>query len=452
MRFMPLYACIMMLAFSHSAQAQEPANHEPSLPPTLDEQFIALAEQVPGFGGLYNDPETGRVVVHLTDLAQAATARDVVSAFLMGVSPVPLAGTSFAPPAVLTARTRKPEITFVKGEYDFRDLMTWRRQIEGAFEDLMTRSDVDEVKNRVALGVFDEAARSTVAGGLQSLGIPPEAILLEVVPPAIDDSLQGYARPVRGGLQVKALPWAPGSGECSLGYVALREYPGQVYDFSGPRYVITAAHCTSAFGVNNGDVIGQPTQADRIGVEYSDPPLTSNSTDSACPSSANECRRSDAALFLLDDNSSSTSTFNGVATASGLTLTGTAYYAGKQQGFAANQRVAKIGRTTGQTSGQITSTCSNIWFSSPYNRWMVCQMEATYSSQGGDSGAPVWYTDLSGNRWITGIHVGRTGGTNRAIFSMWMDAYSEIANDVLARTGVQWMPALTTGPANFSTQ
>jgi hypothetical protein len=89
------------------------------------------------------------------------------------------------------------------------------------------------------------------------------------------------------------------------------------------------------------------TQADRIGVELSDPPLVSNATDPACPAASNMCRRADAALFELDDNSSSTSTFNGVATASGLTLTGTAFYAGKQQGFGANQRVAKIGRTTG---------------------------------------------------------------------------------------------------------
>jgi hypothetical protein len=154
-------------------------------------------------------------------------------------------------------------------------------------------------------------------------------------------------------------------------------------------------------------------------------------------------RRSDAALFLLDDNSSSTSTFNGVATASGLTLTGTTFYAGRQQSFWGNQPVTKIGRTTGQTSGVVTNSCANV---SLEGRTMVCQVYATYASDRGDSGAPVWHTDNLGNRWVIGIHWGRDNFQNRAIFSFWLEAYVEVANDVLARTGVLWGPAITTGP------
>jgi hypothetical protein len=443
MKLVCRFACATLLLMPSTALAQPDASEFPVLPPTLDEEYAALAEQVPGFGGLFHDPETGRVIVRLKDLGRAQEARKTVGDFLAGADR-PRPG---VPSIALLGEV--PELAFIKGEYDFRDLARWRRQIEEAALDVLTMSDIDEVSNRVLIGVTDEAARAWLARDLKDLGIPPAAVNLRVIPPVVEENLQGFARPVRGGLQVKAVPNPPGIGECTLGFVALREFPGPVYDFVGPRFVITASHCTTAFGSDFDDVIGQPTQAQRIGVEYSDPPLRSNASDSACPSSSNICRRSDAALFLLDDNSDATSTFNGVATASGLTLTGTTFYAGKQQGFGPNQRVAKIGRTTGQTSGAITNTCVNVPIS---GRVMVCQMYATYASQGGDSGSPVWYTDLQGNRWIVGIHWGRDNLQNRAIFSTWLDAWAEIGNDVLARTGVQWTPALTTGPANFGTQ
>jgi hypothetical protein len=427
-------ACTILMTLPTIALAQP----EPALTPTLDEQYIALAEQTPGFGGLYLDPETGRTVVRLKDLGKAPEARKAVQAFLngRGITPLLLPGT---PRAGGTLQ----DLTFVKGDYDFRELAQWRRQIEETALEVITMSDVDEVKNRVFIGVLDEAAREQVAGSLEGLGIPAKAVVLKVIPPVEVDNLQGFARPVRGGLQVEA------PGVCTLGFVALREYPGQIYDFGGPRYVITNSHCTSAFAVDSNDVIGQPNLANPIGTEFSDPPFRNNSSDPLCPTSSFICRRSDAAMFELYDNSSATSTFNGVATASGLTLTGTTFYAGKQQGYATNQRVAKIGRTTGQTSGTITNTCVNVPIA---GRIMVCQMYATYSVAGGDSGSPVWYTDLSGNRWILGIHWGRDNLQNRSIFSVWTSVYEEIANDVLARTGSQWMPALTTGPANFGTQ
>jgi hypothetical protein len=420
-----------LLGFAQGAGAQQRA-----LPLTLDEEYAALAAQVPGFGGMFEDPATGHLVVYLQDPGKSEIARLAVRDFLARVDP--------ARTAIFPRTDGRPrQVTFRKGDYDFRDLARWRRLVDEQEGDVLTMSDIDEARNRVLVGVIDEKAGERIGGRLKDLGVPAAAVTVRVIPPVVTENLQGFARPVRGGLQIES-----GGGICSLGFVALREYPSQIYDFNGSRYVMTNSHCTSSFGVVLGDSIGQPTLANPIGVEISDPPFNNNASDSACPSASNICRRSDAALFVLDDNSSATSTFNGVATASGLTLTGTTFYAGKQQGFAPNQRVAKIGRTTGQTSGTVTNTCVNVSIS---GRVMVCQMYATYASSGGDSGSPVWYTDLNGNRWIMGIHWGRDNLQDRAIFSLWLDAYSEIANDVLARTGQQWMPALTTGPANFTT-
>lgn len=443
MRLVLRLICATPLILPCMALAQGSAGSELALPPTLDEQLVELAERVPGFGGVYHDYATGRVIVHLKDLSQASAARKAVGAFLTRRPLLPGVGEPKAD--VPRASRRRPTMAFAKAEHDFRDLARWRRQLEEAGRDLWTMSDIDDIANRVLIGVIDEAARVELSDALEGLGIPRGAVTIRVIPPVVEENLQGFVRPVRGGIQVKAVPSPPGIGECTLGYVAIREFPGPVYDFAGPRFVFTASHCTTAFGQDWDDVIGQPTQAQRIGVEFSDPPLRSSASDPACPSSDNVCRRSDAALFQLDDNSSSTSTFNGVATASGLTLTGTTFYAGRQQSFWSNQPVAKIGRSTGQTSGVVTNSCTNVSIS---GRTMVCQVYATYASATGDSGAPVWHTDNLGNRWVIGIHWGRDNFQNRAIFSFWLDAYVEVANDVLARTGVQWGPAITTGPVH----
>ncbi|MGH7428090.1 MAG: hypothetical protein ACREJ4_07000 [Candidatus Methylomirabilaceae bacterium] len=50
---------------------------------TLDDKFVEIAQQVPGFGGLAFD-DAGNVQVYLTDLAKTAVARLVIAAFMLG--------------------------------------------------------------------------------------------------------------------------------------------------------------------------------------------------------------------------------------------------------------------------------------------------------------------------------------------------------------------------------
>lgn len=401
-----------------------------SMSATLDDDFVGLAEQVSGFGGLFLHPQTGAVIVYLQDLGRIPEARLAITRYL---------GQNGA---------RNVELFFKQADFDFGALATWRRRIDAAELPFLTMSDVDEAQNRILVGVNHPAAVTLLTEMLDAWGIPPAALVIRVLQPVSLD-LQAMRRPMVGGVQVKALPRPPGEGECTLGFVAVREYPGGYYDFGGPRYIMTNSHCTTTFGTDNNDIIGQPDLNQAVGVEYSDPPLVSNAQDPACPSSFNVCRRSDAALFELIDNSNSFSTFEGVATATGLTYTGRVLYDGKQQGFAANLPVRKIGRSSGETSGHITNTCVTVPIQ---GRQMVCQMYATYWSRPGDSGSPVWFRDVNGKRWIVGIHWGRNRDLNVAVFSMWMDAVSEIGNDILAQSGQQWWPALTIGPANFSLQ
>lgn len=103
--------------------------------------------------------------------------------------------------------------------------------------------------------------------------------------------------------------------------------------------------------------------------------------------------------------------------------------------------VQKTGRTTGITSGTITGVCvrarqySN---NNPTDRVMLCQAQATYSSGGGDSGAPVYMLKtgtadievLIGLHWGTAFVWPNSSGVLRATFSDWYWVTSELANAV----------------------
>lgn len=410
------------------------------LPPTYDEELSGLAEQVPGFGGLARDTLSRRVSVFLTDLASQERARLVLGEYF--------------------SRSDEPvELTFAQGQYDFRELARWRRLIDQARLRYVTMTDIDETKNRIMVGVSDVPAQSQFLNALDSLKVPRSAASTVVMLAARLTNLQAYHRPLVGGIQVKALPYpSPGYSGCSLGFVAIRKYPNGSINFYTPRYITTASHCTNVQYETNGDVIGQPEQSlTSVGIEYSDPPLVGSATDPACSQVNLVCRRSDAALFLLNTPSGFDNEFGGVATASGTTYTGLTYYSGKQQMWAVGMAVAKVGRTTGVTAGVITQSCVTVplapsagW---PNGREMVCQFFGSYAIGEGDSGGPVWHTSSNGQRWLTGLNWGRIqfGGTEvyNAIFSSWIDASTEMANDILARTGAQWMPIFTTGPAHY---
>jgi hypothetical protein len=86
------------------------------------------------------------------------------------------------------------------------------------------------------------------------------------------------------------------------------------------------------------------------------------------------------------------------------------------------QIVHKMGRNTGWTSGQVAVTCIDVvGFTKPF--WKLeCQMAATYYSDGGDSGAPVFSIVTTSQEhkpvFLYGIHFGRNiHGNDLAYFS-----------------------------------
>lgn len=98
--------------------------------------------------------------------------------------------------------------------------------------------------------------------------------------------------------------------------------------------------------------------------------------------------------------------------------------------------VAKVGRTSGWTTGQVTNTCYNTTvggFNHPdgaQNTYMVCQINTDVPAIGGDSGAPLFRTSSSGNNRFMGIQSFAPGANGPGGFSPWSAIKSDLGNDI----------------------
>lgn len=95
LRFWGCFVLVGALLSVPAAQAQD----EGTTPLTLDEEYARLAEEVPGFGGLYLDPE-GTTHVYLLDLSRAREVQDLGE-----------------------------RVEVHQGLYDFRDLFAWKEEV-----------------------------------------------------------------------------------------------------------------------------------------------------------------------------------------------------------------------------------------------------------------------------------------------------------------------------------
>ena len=132
---------------------------------SYDDLLVRVEERAPGFGGMFIGSD-GRLVVYLLDPSQLAAARSAIEA-VFGAQQVPAAG----------VRARQ-------GQYTVPQLKRWTEHANGMLEvSGVTMVDLDEAKNRVAIGLEDESARPRVEQALVSLGIPRAAVVIEVTGP-----------------------------------------------------------------------------------------------------------------------------------------------------------------------------------------------------------------------------------------------------------------------------
>ena len=146
-------------------------------PYTIDDRFAALARTVPGgFGGLWLE---GTVLhVNLVDLSKREQAQAAVKVELRG---------ELGPGAATGQRAGVDldRIVFHQARYDYVQLTGWYARLPSALGyEGVTSTDVDERRNRIRIGVRDDATVQRVRRRIIELGIPPEAVLVQSEAPA----------------------------------------------------------------------------------------------------------------------------------------------------------------------------------------------------------------------------------------------------------------------------
>ncbi len=271
-------------------------------------------------------------------------------------------------------------------------------------------ADHDEVQGKLVFGVENANAAQGVQRSLIGRGLSADEFSVKVVQPFVRlaDLQTTVIRPTQAGTQIHF-----GGYVCTLGF--------NVSHGAG-RSFITNSHCTDTQGGTEGTTYAQPSRtADPtvIATEAADPAYTSGG---GC-SKGKVCRFSDASRALYSGPVGSaqgviaktTGVNNGSLTTAGtFTITSQNNTSTSYSGT-----VNKVGRTTGWTSGSITSTCATINVSQSKIQ-LRCQTVVTNNAativSGGDSGSPVFQITGGDNVTLVGILWGGSG-TNTFVFS-----------------------------------
>lgn len=329
---------------------------------TSDDELARLArEQIPGFAGYYLRDD-GTPVLRLVDASQRAKAEawlaDGLARTRVGRNARPFRATAVLP-----------------ATYDFAQLRGWADALQPLLgRDDVYLIDVDEVENRVSLGVRDAAAIETVWREAARLGIPNAAVRATIQPRPEPRNPRLRQAVLAGGIQIQSAV-----GLCTYGFNATRVVNGQ------PIFV-TNSHCTPVYLGPDGGVVGQPSlaAADIIGNEVA---------DVAGP------RFADAAYI----------SWNGSRPRSqgGIVITNPIAFGGPGGGAQVGEYdivsrwagaivpgliLDKQGRTSYGTFGQVLASCVNI---GPF----ICQDVSDVWSEPGDSGSPmfVWVGGTNNN-------------------------------------------------------
>lgn len=155
-----LYAHFLSGKHAAARQSQNATKME-----THDDLLLRVERAAPGFGGMYVDKD-GRLALYLKDPAQLPAARAAIET-VFGPGSIPAAGAHA-----------------VAGQYTMSELAAWTRRA-GRLLSLpgVVFVDLDEARNRVAVGVEDDSRTPPVQKMLASLDIPRAAVVIETTDP-----------------------------------------------------------------------------------------------------------------------------------------------------------------------------------------------------------------------------------------------------------------------------
>ena len=386
---------------------------------TFDDEMVEMARSAPGFTGFYVD-ENGQLRARSTNRSNRSQIATQLHEFLRSTNQ----GENTARSALIAA------MLIEHADYDFVQLSTWYRELTPLFGSSgITVTDIDERRNRVVIGVRNATSIAAIRDKLRNFAVPAEAVLIEVRPLIEMESgaLQLKVRPVTAGTRVIT------SEGCTIGFPTYYQTPGvgdPYYLYDGLKYFVTAAHCTTVFGVLNYNRFGQPDQNNPVGTEIADPSLFTSAENTQCPAEY-PCRYSDAALVRLDGTidwrvgkiPAVASTEPPYYYTNYNTFYNTDGFVDSSFGDLYNGTgIVVTGQAGGRTHGQITDTCVGVPQSDDglvIDRWLLCQfLTNNLNSTGGDSGGPV--STLGATPTLLGVHWGKSrlgAGLLRGAFS-----------------------------------
>lgn len=377
--------------------------------------FLDLSSSVPSHGGFYFDT-LGNVIVLIKDLREAQAAKAILrSRFTRELS---------------RSRLKNPQADVIArpAEYTFLELKRWRDQLnEGVFSvPGVEWLDLDEVQNRVVVGLDFGADPGRTRRLAETLGVPQAALKFEATGPYIPNQLlTDQFRPIEGAIKIQRVEPA-GTHTCTLGVTAL---------WNGARAFITASHCSAVQMLADSTLMYQP-RAPTVPADSTLVPIGYEAADYSRQCGNKLCADADVSVYVFTLDSTQWVLGRVAKTSSGClpscpnntlvvdpnephwVITGT------HSPFVVNDLVNMIGESSGWDQGFVKKTCVNVSTGSGFIR--TCQVFANYGSGEGDSGAPVILNvGLPGDTSVVfgGIHSG-TSGSN-AVFSPW----SGIAQD-----------------------
>jgi hypothetical protein len=426
---------------------------------TLDELYLDVAKQIPGFAGLYegNDgilvakvvPNSGLTAQQVT--SDNVTVDEVKDAIIevMGTevfTGVPNDLTTSMASFQTAENTTSLKLRLEATKYTFEQLYTWLHQIAALNLDGVMIYDANEGTNTVYLGVETQAQADATKNHLTSLSIPHDAVVVEVVGPFDDLVLRGEeleaflaqrdaeapletaattqyvnsnVNPLVGGAEIFLEGLSGHEGYCTYGFSAKR---------NGVLGFVTNSHCTrdaKAAPKVTGDTVKQDGPYDGvIGYEIADP------TARVCGAFWNLCRYADAAFFRNTGTRLAAPQIAGTGPDAGdKSYTYTSVVKGTLWSTKQNEHYIAVTARTGFTRIIINNTCTYLRF---YGfSWTVeCGATATPEPgypyiQSGDSGSPVILRDSSG-----AVLVGQVIGGNPLAGTIWLNNAGGIWRDL----------------------
>jgi len=349
-------------------------------PPTINDLFSEINARIPGFGGLYVDPDKDTLYVQ------------IVPGYSTGAAELNQAISDILGPD----RPPESKLVMLDAQYSFVELRSWHDYSDETIMpiDGVVSTGIDHQSNRVFIGVENQQAEAAVRARLADLGIPLHAVEIMHEESPVDTSnkectsLLSFCRPIVGGLQIHA-DKDPEDTFSSLGFNATRK---------GTPGFVTCSHCANERFKNTGTIYAQNKKNNKdVAKEMANPELTQKlGAGKACPEKS-ICRLGDTSFAEYTGGPDTSPGLIARPAESKTDWNGNDYF--KITGYTKSvegQYIAKVGITTGFTQGKVAKAgvCRNLKRAMikglTLEPELICVNVADYIAANGDSGGPVF--------------------------------------------------------------